>query len=232
MIITCIGRPMKADIAVIVAHPDDEVLACGGVIARHAANGDTVRTLILATGATARRSAGAAAIARLKDHACEAAAILGCPEPAFGDFPDNRMDTVPLLDIVQRVEAFLGEAEPETLFTHHQGDLNIDHRITARAVLTACRPLPGASWRRLYGCEVLSSSEYAAPENRFRPNSYVGIESALDQKCRALAAYADEVRAWPHPRSPQAVRHQAALRGSECGLGAAEAFCLLRQIVP
>lgn len=219
------------EVAVIVAHPDDEVLACGGAIARHAAAGDLVRILILATGAAARNIAQAdGPIARLRAQACKASEILGCPSPTFMDFPDNQMDTVPLLDIVQAVEGFIAAGRPDIVFTHHAGDINIDHAVTARAVLTACRPLPGQPSRILYGCEVLSSTEYGAPEARFQPNSYLGIKGYVDAKCAALEAYVDEIRPWPHPRSADAVRHLAGLRGAESGLAAAEAFTVVRQV--
>lgn len=224
----------KTAIAVIAAHPDDEVLGFGGTIRRHADAGDAVHVLILATGAAARSDDGAAdesGIELLRSQARSAADILGIREIAFAKFPDNRMDTVPLLDVVKRVEAFLEECNAASVYTHHAGDLNIDHRVTARAVLTACRPLPGARVRRLYAGEVLSSSEYAAPEDRFQPNIYVDIAATLAKKCEALACYAGEVRDWPHPRSVEAVEALARLRGSECGHEAAESFVLVREII-
>jgi LmbE family N-acetylglucosaminyl deacetylase len=219
------------EVAVIVAHPDDEVLACGATMRLHADAGDRVRVLILATGLAARErdAADPAALERLRAAARHANAELGCTEVEFGEFPDNRMDGVPLLDIVKRIESFVGRHRPALVYTHHAGDLNVDHRATAAAVLTACRFLPGAPVARLWAGEVLSSSEYADPADRFAPNAYVDIAAALDAKCRALGHYADEMRAFPHPRSIEAVRHLAALRGSEAGYVAAEAFRTVRE---
>ena len=223
-----------AAITVIAAHPDDEVLGFGGTIRRHADAGDNVHVLILATGAAARTAdgdTGESGIEALRAQARAAADVLGVSEIAFADFPDNRMDMVPLLDVAKRIEDFLAHCAATTVYTHHNGDLNVDHRVTAQAVLTACRPLPGARVQRICAGEVLSSSEYAAPGDRFRPNHYVGIEQTLARKCEALACYTGELRPWPHPRSVEAVEALARLRGSECGLHAAEAFNIYREVL-
>ena len=218
------------NIAVVVAHPDDEVLAFGGSIARHVAIGDTVRILIMASGLAARGAADEASLAELRTQANAAAAVLGAEPPEFANFPDNRMDTVALLDVVQRVEDFFEVCPPSLILTHHGGDLNVDHRIVAQAALTAARPLPGRKSVRLYAGEALSSSEYAAPTDRFVPNTYVDIEASLETKKKALACYIGEVRDWPHPRSLSAVEHLAHVRGCEAGLEAAEALCLIRAV--
>jgi len=217
-------------LAVIVAHPDDEVLGFGGAIARAAVAGASVRVLILATGAASRGGNADVAIKVLRDQANRAAEALGVPPPTVGDFPDNRMDTVPLLDVVQRVEDFLGEAPVASVLTHHAGDLNIDHRITAQAVLTACRPLPGAPVRRILAGEVSSSSEWAGEADRFVPTRYVDIAAVLERKLAALACYEGELRDFPHPRSLEAVRALAQWRGAEAGLYAAEAYRVVREI--
>jgi N-acetylglucosamine malate deacetylase 1 len=224
--------PQK-NIAVIVAHPDDEVLAFGGSICRHGDAGHNVDILFLATGLASRetdKKAGKSALAKLRRAAEVAGSVMGARGIEFADFPDNAMDSVPLLDIVQRIEAFLGASDPDIVYCHHGGDLNIDHKTAARAVLTACRPLPGVKPRALYAGEVLSATEYAAPEQRFQPTVYVSIEDVLERKCQALACYGDELRAFPHPRSVEAVRHLAGLRGTECGLSAAETLRLIRDV--
>jgi LmbE family N-acetylglucosaminyl deacetylase len=220
-------------IAVIVAHPDDEVLAFGGLMARHAERGDKVNLLILATGSAARgdRSAvDARAIAHLREQTQAAAKVLRVSRVEFGEFPDNRMDTVALLDVIKHVEQFLAETKAAIAYTHHARDLNIDHAVTARAVLTACRSLPGAAIQRVYAGEVVSSSEYGLAEDRFQPTSYVDVSKYIQHKCDALRCYSSEIRNWPHPRSVEAVTALARLRGSEAGLEAAEALHLLREI--
>jgi N-acetylglucosamine malate deacetylase 1 len=222
-------------IAVIVAHPDDEILAFGGVMVLHAEAGDRVNVLFLATGLSARSADGKIsvdALKRLQDDARKANNLVGSERIEFSDFPDNRMDSVPLLDVIKRVQAFVEEIDPAIIYTHHPDDLNIDHEVTARAVMTACRPLPGTRARKIYSGEVISSSEYSFPQRRFVPNTYINIVIGLARKCAALQCYSNEIRDWPHPRSPQAVEALARLRGSECGFEAAEALWLLRDIMP
>ena len=223
----------KEDIAVIVAHPDDEVLAFGGVMCRHSERGDSVHLLIMATGLAARGSVNtieSSDLARLRDDARSAARILGVSQVTFGNFPDNRMDSVDLLDVIKQVELFLYETKATMVYTHHFGDMNIDHTVVARAVLTACRPQPGACVRRIYSGEVLSSSEYALAEHRFQPTSYINMDDYLERKCAAMECYRSELRAAPHPRSCEAIVALARLRGSECGLKSAEALRLLREV--
>ena len=218
-------------VAVIVAHPDDEVLGFGGVMARHADTGEKVHVLFLSTGLAARgASVNEKALEELRAQARAAGEILGAKEIQFADFPDNGMDSVPLLDVVKRVEAFVAAMRPDIVYTHHAGDLNVDHEVTARAVLTACRPVPGSVVRKIYAGEVPSSSEYGAPDQRFAPTSYVAIADCRERKCRALECYACEIRPWPHPRSVEGLTHLARLRGGEAGLEAAEAYRLLREI--
>lgn len=223
---------MLTDIAaVVVAHPDDEVLACGGTMARLAARGVPVHVLILATGLAARGALEASAVEALQAEARTAVVErLGCASVEFGDFPDNRMDSVALLDVVQRIETFLTDTRADTVFTHHPGDINIDHGVVAHATLTATRPVPGSRIRRVWAGEVISSSEWGFPERRFLPNAWVDISATLDRKVAALEAYHGEVRPFPHPRSPEALRALAMLRGSEIGTSAAEAFHILRQV--
>lgn len=217
-------------VAAIFAHPDDEVLAAGATLAAHAARGERVHILILATGLTARGDPPSGAVARLREQAKRAAGILGASAIEFADFPDNRMDTVALLDVVQRVEAHLDGLRPARVFTHHGGDLNIDHRIVHRAVMTACRPLPNLPPCEILAGEVPSSTEWAAQAmDQFTPTVFIDVAAALQTKLTALECYEDELGAWPHPRSVDGVRALARWRGTQCGRTAAEAFMLMRR---
>ena len=215
-------------VLVIVAHPDDEVLGCGGTIARHVASGDAVHMCFLTDGVGARGD-DAGAAARRNAAARRAVALLGGLEPVFNAFPDNQLDRVDLLTVVKAIESEVVKIRPTTIYTHHAGDLNIDHVICNRAVLTACRPLPGQSVRNIYAMEIASSTEWGfrAP---FVPTRYVDISKFLELKRRALEAYAEELRAFPHPRSYEAVEALGRWRGSAVGLAAAEAFMVLREI--
>lgn len=222
---------MTAKVAAIFAHPDDETLGAGGALALHACAGAEVRILILASGLAARGDAAPAALTALRAQAEAASAVLGAGGIAFRDFPDNAMDTVALLDVVRAVESFLQGFPADIVYTHHGGDLNIDHRITRAAVVTACRPLPETRPIAIYGCEVNSSTEWAAaPAPVFQPTDFLDIDAVLDAKVAALECYAGEVRDWPHPRSSEGVRALARWRGAQVGRDAAEAFELVRRV--
>lgn len=222
-------------VLVVAAHPDDEMLGCAGTLARLRSAGASITILLLGEGPTARsRGTETAKVQREASKAAKAsAAVLGINDIRFASLPDNRFDTVPFLDIVQSIEKVLAEVKPSLVLTHFAGDLNIDHQLTARAVITACRPLPESGTKTILGFEVLSSTEYspAGLSYSFHPSLYVDITPHLDDKQRALAKYADEMREWPHPRSHEAVEHLARLRGSQCGLSAAEAFVIYRHVM-
>lgn len=222
---------MTENILIVAAHPDDEILGVGGTIARHAAAGDRVHILILAQGAASREKENTQdQILALKETARKAAITLGAQQPHFTDFPDNAMDTVDLLDIVKAIEAVVDEIAPGTVYTHHGGDLNIDHRITFEAVLTACRPVPGNSVRQIYTFETVSSTEWGIGP-AFKPTRFVAISDHIETKMDALKLYEMEMRPFPHVRSFEAVRNQARLRGASVGLEAAEAFEVIREII-
>ena len=180
-------------ILVIAAHPDDEVLGCGGTIVKHVRNGDEVHVLILAEGIASRNNVKDAEtsredITKLKNAANEAHSILGSSSIKLMDFPDNRMDSVDLLDVIKVVENEINHKKPEIIYTHHHSDLNIDHRITHQAVITACRPEPGAIVKKIYCFEVPSSTEWQAPmaEVPFIANTFVDISKTIDKKLSAL----------------------------------------------
>jgi N-acetylglucosamine malate deacetylase 1 len=223
-------------VLVVAAHPDDEVLGCGGTIAWHADQGDEVAIHIMAEGATSRmdvpdRVAMSSELAGLRESARNAATILGA-SVSFDSYPDNRMDSVDLLDVVKSVEDVIVAIRPERVYTHHAGDVNIDHRIVHQAVVTACRPTPGQCVRSLLFFEALSSTEWQPPASCsiFAPDWFVPISSTMDKKRRALQAYASEMREFPHPRSLAAIEHLAGWRGACAGLPAAEAFMLGRMV--
>lgn len=222
---------MPRRVAAIFAHPDDEVLACGGVLAAHADLGDDVRIFIMATGATSREGDQSRYVATLRGETERAAKVLGAAAVQFGEFPDNRMDSVALLDVVKAVEAFLAAFPADVIYTHHAGDMNVDHEIVHRAVATACRPLPGARPMDILTCETSSSTEWAPPPlPPFVPFEFVGIAATLERKVAALECYRSEIRDWPHPRSSEGVRALARWRGSQCGMEAAEAFAVMRRV--
>lgn len=229
---------MSDIVAVIAAHPDDEVLGCGGAIARAAIEGHAVHVLLLADGETARTQVGGQPVdpdkLPARRSAAEAAGkILGCASVEQLSLPDNRLDSVELLDVVQHIEAFLRRCQATTVFTHHAGDVNIDHRIVHDAVIAASRPQPGYPVKELLFFEVPSATEWRPPDSAtpFNPTWFVDISRTLAIKLAALEAYRAELRPFPHPRSPEAVTALARWRGATVGVEAAEAFVLGRKII-
>lgn len=224
---------MPAPILVVAAHPDDEVLGCGATIARLSSDRE-VHILILGEGSTSRHASGSEAaraeVVRLQESAKAAAAILGARSVGFGSLADNRFDELPLLEIVKRVERIIDQIRPGTIYTHHPGDLNIDHRVTFQAVLTATRPMPGQSVQELYAFEIPSSTEWAFQQLQppFKPNVFMDATGTIEMKLKALAQYESECRAFPHPRSPEALRTSARRWGTVVGLEYVEAFELVR----
>ncbi len=218
-------------ILVVAAHPDDEVLGVGATIARHAADGDNVNILILAEGATSR-GGDENDVSALSAAAAAAAAVLGANAPRFAGLPDNLMDSLTLLDIVKHVEAVIDEVRPDIVYTHHGGDLNVDHRMTHQAVITACRPLPGSCVSTLYAFETPSSTEWAssATGETFKPTRFVDVTDFMAKKRQALICYEAEMRPFPHARSLEAVDALATLRGSQSGIARAEAFQVILEI--
>ena len=223
---------MTKNILVIAAHPDDEVFGCGGTMARHRANGDKVAVLFIADGVGARNNLFAENLQKRKHSAENALKILGAQNLGFMDLPDNRLDTVPLLDIIQKIEKVIREFQPSVIYTHHYADLNVDHVIASRATITACRPLDSSSVKELFFYEVPSATDWAISKNSFVPNMYINIQHYFDKKIDALSCYDEEMRKHPHPRSYENLKNLAALRGSTSGFVLAESFEVGRILIP
>ena len=221
---------------VVAAHPDDEVLGCGGTIARLIEEGHDVYVAILGEGITSRydkrEQADQGIIKDLHGRSRQASKLLGVKELCLHDLPDNRFDTVPLLDIVKTVEKLINQFQPQIVYTHHGGDLNIDHAITHRAVMTATRPIRSCTVREIYAFEVPSSTEWAFGQFQpaFQPNVFVDISATLETKIQAMQIYESEARTFPHPRSSEALQSIAKRWGSAVGVEAAEAFELVRLV--
>ena len=225
-------------VLVVAAHPDDEILGCGATAARLVQEGCEVYFAILGEGITsrhaARDTADTAQMSLLHDHSRAAGRKIGVKEVLLHKLPDNRLDTIPLLDIIKLVENLVDRLKPQIVYTHHGGDLNVDHGVVHRAVLTATRPVAGHPVREIYAFEVPSSTEWAFQrlETPFRPNVFVDVAQTLEAKVSAMACYQTESRPFPHPRSPEALRAIATRWGSVAGCGAAEAFELVRSVRP
>ena len=214
------------NILVVAAHPDDEILGCGGYIAKLVETGCKIHCLILSDITTSRNKVDNDA----GNESSIAANILGMSSMQKVGFPDNRFDTIPLLDFIREIEKFSANLNPALILCHDYSDLNIDHRIVHQAVLAAFRP-NGKNSPSILAFETLSSTECQDQSlYRFTPNYYVNIENFLDKKIEAIKSYKSELREYPHPRSLKGIEILAQKRGLEVGLKYAEAFRLIRSV--
>jgi LmbE family N-acetylglucosaminyl deacetylase len=218
-------------VLVIGAHPDDEILGLGGTLARHVDDGDEVFAAIASEGASSRYADGA--ISQLQASCLASAKIIGMKDVRFLGLPDQRLDTLPRLEIVQRVEALLHELRPTTVYVHHWGDVNLDHRALSDACLTACRPVGPSYPRQVYCFETPSSTEWGrpSPDHVFSPTRFVSIEGTIQRKLDAMAEYATELRPAPHPRSLASLQTRAAYWGQIIGRTHAEPFMVVREVL-
>lgn len=229
---------MTERILVIAAHPDDEVLGCGGTIAKFRDAGAAVRVAFLAEGVTARYDPVEFDSPQVKaesqarnDNAVKALAKLGVAADSVfvNRRPCCRLDQVPQIDLVKEIEGHIKSFEPSQLFTHWDQDTNIDHRIAHRAVLAAARPLGIPFLKRILAFEVLSSSEWNTT-TAFPANAFHDVSAQIERKLEAMAAYEGEQPPAPHPRSAEVIRALATFRGAQAGVSHAEAFSLIRSL--
>ena len=224
-------------VLVVVAHGDDEVLGCGGAIAKHVSQGDDVGVIFMTDGVGSRANNERSVVRRREKQTAEALSCLGVTRFKRFSFADNAMDAVPLLEVVQAIEQYcLEQKTPDRIYTHYHGDLNVDHQVTNRAVLTCFRPQPNSLFavNEIVSFEVLSSTHWNSvfANSHFSPNFYVDITETLDLKLKAMSSYAEEVKLWPHARSLAAIEHLARFRGAVIGVPAAEAFVVERMVEP
>jgi LmbE family N-acetylglucosaminyl deacetylase len=224
-------------VLIVVAHPDDEVLACGATIAKLSSEGYECYTLILGEGKTSRLDFRDKALVHdeLDELSLEierANKLIGVKKVFTSTFPDNRFDSVDLLDIVKEIEKIKELIKPEIIFTHHIGDMNIDHQITHKAVLTATRPVEDECVKKIYSCEVPSATEWNSysHETIFIPNVFFDVTKTIDIKINAMSKYKSELREFPHPRSLEYIKILAQLNGAKVGLKYCENFKLIRSI--
>ena len=210
------------NILVVAAHPDDEVIGVGGTIAVHAAKGDHVFIAILTEGATVQFPGEPDKISLKKEQASKVAQLLGAREVFFGDFPDQRLDVAPMLEVNRFLEGVVRQVQPQIIYTHHYAELNADHRVAYEAAAVAARPFSLPSFERLlcYSVDTLAHAGQGAPQF----NLYLDINETLELKLKAMQVYQTELRDYPHPRSLESIRYMALRNGAVVGLRAAEAF--------
>ena len=221
-------------ILIVAAHPDDEVLGCFGTVARLIQEGYEAYTLILGEGKTSRDEERQVEnkkdeIAILNNEILNANNVIGIKKVFAESFPDNRFDSVDLLDIIKVISKVKDEVNPDIIFTHYEHDLNIDHQITYKAVITATRPMQDECVKEIYSFEILSSTEWNYPIS-FSPDTYYDISHTLDSKIKAMKEYTSELCEYPHPRSLKGIELNAEYHGMRVGKRFIEAFKTVRSI--
>jgi LmbE family N-acetylglucosaminyl deacetylase len=222
------------NILAVVAHPDDEILGCGATLARLRAEGHHVYTVVLCANADARANRPA----DLNRFAAEAAEMIGVEESANHSFGNIRFNTVPHIEMVKVIEEAIVRFRPDWIFTMHPSDLNIDHRVCHEAAMAAIMlpqrgtsDLPAQMIRKVFLCEVLSSTDWALPAvSQFQPNAWFDVEATFEKKLLALAHFEGAMKPFPHSRSLENVKHLAHVRGAQIGVPLAEAFMVVRDV--
>ena len=221
-------------VLVIAAHPDDEILGCGGTIFNHTNVGDEVFVLIMSQGIDSRDKVKNSLEKKnkLNKAAIKANKNLGVKKIFFEKLPDNSMDKFNRLKVIKIIERYIHKIKPKIVYTHHVGDVNVDHQVLHHSVVTACRPIPNHPVKELYFFEVSSSTEWQTPSsgNFFQPNAFFDITNSISCKLKSLEIYEMEMKEWPHPRSIDAVHNLSKYRGSSIGVNNAEAFIIGRLI--
>ncbi len=220
-------------VLVLAAHPDDETIGLGGTIAKHVEAGDKVYGKFFTNGLTARSNQSKEIINERFEAALKASDIIGLDWIQHSNFPDNKLDTVPLLEIVKVIENLKKEINPKIIYTHSAADLNIDHRIITEAALTAFRPQAGEIYEEIRLYEVQSATDYSHPKitKAFEPNLFIDISETFDKKIDALLEYKDELKKIPNSRSIEGIKNLAKYRGFQVGIKYAEAFEVVRRII-
>jgi LmbE family N-acetylglucosaminyl deacetylase len=219
-------------VLVVAAHPDDELLGCGGTLIKLAKKNCKIFTLFFTDGVSARGNKFSKKVNNRKNNALKSLKIMGVHSSKFLSYPDNGLDTVPLIKIVREIEQIITKFKPDTILTHSNADLNIDHEIVSRAVVTASRPKPNFCVKNILLFETLSSTEwnFNLKKKTFNPNYFIDITLTIKKKIKAAKAYKNEINSWPHPRSIKGIKNLASYRGQSVGLKYAEAFYLLRYV--
>ena len=220
-------------ILIVAAHPDDEIIGCGGTIIKFKEK-TQINVLFMSDGVSSRSNKKKITKKNINIRRRECLDLfkkLKLTKPVFLNFPDNQMDKIPLLKIVKKIEKYINKFKPNTIFTHFENCLNIDHRVTFNAVITACRPINNSSVKEILSFEIPSSTDWSLFNRKhFQPNYYIDISKEIKKKLESLKYYKSELKKYPHSRSLQSIKSLARVRGVSCGKKFAEGFYLNRYI--
>ena len=220
-------------ILVVAAHPDDEILGCGGTLIKYQKKGFKIKIIFLSDGESSRAISKKILnklIIKRQTQAIKVSKNCKFLKPEFINLPDNKLDSIPIINIIKKIEDEIINFKPGIVFTHSQTDLNIDHQIACKAVTTATRPLSRTFVKSIFCFEVPSSTEcnFSEYSNNFKPNYFENITNSINFKLKTLKIYKSEIKQWPHARSLPGIKILSQFRGIQIGVKYAEAFNILR----
>lgn len=228
---------MKKNIMVVAAHPDDEILGCGGTLIKLQKKGYKIKCIFLTDGESSRNIKHNKILEKKiilrEKQALKVSKYLKFIKPSFFRLPDNRIDEIPLIKVIKIIENEIKVFKPSIIFTHSLCDLNVDHSTTCKAVLTASRPFSKTFVKKIYSFEIPSNTELYFRGNKkyFVPNLFSDISTVIKIKLKLIKFYKDELKESPHPRSIEGIKILAKYRASQCGLQFAEAFETQRDFI-
>ena len=220
---------MIAKTLVVAPHPDDEVLGLGGTLLRRKAEDVKVAWLIMTT-ISVELGWSKEKVKQRADEVKRVTELFGFDEVFTLNFPTTQLDRVPMSDLVAGISEAFRSFQPEEVFVPHRSDVHTDHRMVFDAAASCTKWFRYPSVKRVLAYETLSETDFGlGADQGFRPNVFVDIEAFLDDKLRAMDIYESELGVFPFPRSHEAIRALATLRGAASGFKAAEALELLRE---
>jgi len=215
-------------VLVICAHPDDEALGLGGTLALHSMKKDNIAILIVADGETSRDIH--TKIESRQKQSIQACSILGISNIEFLNYADQKLDSIPLLELTKKIKEKISKFKPSIIYTHYWNDLNADHRRVFEATSVSSRPYQDSKIKKILCFETPSSTEWSFRNESFNPNLFVNIEKVILQKLNAIKKFKNELRPFPHPRSIKSIKNRSNYWGSISGLKYAEPFIIFREI--
>ncbi len=227
---------IKKKILVVAAHPDDEILGCGATLMNYRLKGYKIKVLFLSDGESSRKLKIKEAkdkIIRREKQAEIVSKTCKFEKPDFLRLPDNKLDSIPLIKVIQLIETKIKSFKPNIIFTHYENDLNIDHQIAYKSVITATRPKSKTFVESICCFETPSSTEFAITRNNkkiFNPNYFVNVKKTIKKKLKVLKKYKYEIMKRPHPRSLDGIMNLSKYRGNQIGVDFAEAFIIVRKL--
>jgi len=220
-----------SNVLVVAPHPDDETLGCGGTLLKHVQRGDKIHWLIF-TSISEDTGYSSEQVDKRNREITAVANAYGFASVQQLHLPTTRLDTLPLGDMIAQSSQIMSQIRPEILYLPFPGDVHSDHRIVYE-VMMACTKQFRYPWiRRILAYETLSETDFDINpiHDHFRPNVFIDISDFLERKIEIMNIYHGEFQAFPFPRSEQAVRALAQVRGAAANCRACESFVLLKEI--